>query len=67
MPTHSRKHSEDTQIQENILKEAAKPRQSTSVKESLYKQKAPASVALQALGAGNKGGKTRAVKVRISR
>jgi hypothetical protein len=51
MPTQSRKDSTDQQIQENILKESAQPRQSTSVKESLdKKKKAPVSVALRALG-----------------
>jgi hypothetical protein len=51
MPTRSRTHLEDQQIQENILKESAQPRQSTSVKESLdKKKKAPVSVALRALG-----------------
>ena len=39
MPTHSRKHSDATQIAEKILKEAAKPRQPASVKEALKKEK----------------------------
>lgn len=66
MPTHPRRHSEDTQIAAEILKEAAEPRLSSPVKSTLDKKKAPVSVALQMLG-GNKGGKTRAVKARISR
>jgi hypothetical protein len=43
MPTHLRKHSDDAQIVE-ILKEAAEPRQSASVKEALEKEN-PAPVA----------------------
>ena len=51
MPTHPRKHLDATQIPANILKEAAQPRQSTSVKEALDKRKkAPVSVALRARG-----------------
>jgi hypothetical protein len=51
MPTHSRKHSVATQIQEKLLKESALPRQATSVKDSLDKRKkAPVSVALQTRG-----------------
>jgi hypothetical protein len=65
MPTHSHKDSalapfrprkvsessKDQQIQEKILKEAAQPRQSTSVKDALDKRKrAPVSVALPARG-----------------
>jgi hypothetical protein len=61
MPTHPRQHSEDTQIQEKILKESAQPRQSTSVKDVLDKKKAPLSVAPQTVG-GNKGVKIRALK-----
>jgi hypothetical protein len=59
MPTHSRRHSDATQIAEEILKEAAEPRQSASVKEALEKEKTPVPVAPQTLG-GNKGGKTKA-------
>lgn len=51
MPTYPRKHSDATQITAEILKEAAQPRQSTSVKEALDKRKkAPVSVALQTRG-----------------
>jgi len=39
MPTYPRKHSDATQIIEEILKEAATPRQSASVKEALEKKK----------------------------
>lgn len=39
MSTHSRKHSDATQIAEEILKEAAEPRRSVSVKEALEKKK----------------------------
>ena len=41
MPTHPRKHSDATQITAEILKEAAQPRQSASVKEALEKKKTP--------------------------
>ena len=64
MPTHSRKHSDATQIVEDILKEAAEPRQSASVKEILEKEKTP--VPPHTLG-GNKGGNTRAAKARVSK
>ena len=66
MPTHSRKHADATQIVEEILKEAAEPRQSASVKEALERKKTPVPVAPQTLG-GNKGGKTKAAKARVSR
>ena len=56
MPTHPRKHSVDTQIIAEILKEAAEPRQSASVKEAVEKVNR-ASVAPKPLG-GSKGGKT---------
>jgi hypothetical protein len=54
MPTYPRKHSDATQIIEEILKEAATPRQSASVKEALEKKKKHASVNPETLG-GNKG------------
>jgi hypothetical protein len=60
MPRHSRKHSDATQIVEEILKEAAEPRQSASVKDTLDRKKTPVPVAPQTLG-GKKGGKTKAV------
>jgi hypothetical protein len=63
MPTHPRKHSDATQITEEILKDAAKPRQSASVKYALEK-KHPAALIPKTLG-GNKGGKTRAAKAVI--
>jgi hypothetical protein len=53
MPTHPRTHSDDAQILAEILKEAAEPRLSASVKESLEK-KNPAPVAPETLD-GNKG------------
>jgi hypothetical protein len=59
MPTHSRKLSDATQIAQEILKEAAEPRQSASVKETLEKKKTPLPVAPESHG-GNKGGKTTA-------
>jgi hypothetical protein len=59
MPTHPRKHSDATQITAEILKEAAQPRQSASVKEALEKKKTPAPVAPHTVG-GKKGGKTEA-------
>jgi hypothetical protein len=65
MPTHPRKHSDAIQIAEEILKDAAKPRQSASVKYTL-ENKHPASVIPKTLG-GNKGGKTRAAKAVIRR
>jgi hypothetical protein len=58
MPTHSRKHSDATQTAEEILKEAAEPRQSASVKEALEEKKTPVPVAPQRLG--GKGRKTKA-------
>jgi hypothetical protein len=58
MPTHPRKHSDDAQIAMEILKEAAEPRLSASVKEA-FEKKNPAPVAPETLG-GNKGGKTSA-------
>ncbi len=66
MSTHSRKHSDATQIAEEILKAAAKPRQPASVKEALKKKKPPVPVPLQTLG-GNKGRKTRVATARVSR
>jgi len=57
MPTYPRKHSDATQIIEEILKEAATPRQSASVKEALEKKKKKkkhAPVNPETLG-GNKG------------
>ena len=50
MPTPSRKHSVDTQIEKKIMKEAAKPRLSASAKEGLAKKKkkTPARVARKA-------------------
>jgi hypothetical protein len=58
MPTHPRKHSDATQIVADLLKEAATPRQSASVKEASEK-KSPAPVAPTMRG-GNTGGKTKA-------
>ena len=54
MPTYPRKHSDATQIIEEILKEVATPRQSASVKEALEKKKKHAPVNPETLG-GNKG------------
>ena len=65
MPTHLGEHSDATQITREILKEAAKPRQSTSVKEALEK-KSLAPVAPETRGV-TKGGKARAAKARASR
>jgi hypothetical protein len=53
MPAHPRKQSDDAQIIAEILKEAAEPRLSASVKEALEKEN-PAPVAPETLG-GNKG------------
>jgi hypothetical protein len=61
MPTHPRKHSDATQIVEEILKEAAEPRQSAPVRETLEKKQPPILVVPETLG-GNKGGKTKAVE-----
>jgi hypothetical protein len=58
MPTHPRKQSDDAQIVAEILKEAAEPRLSVSVKEAFEKEN-PAPVAPETLG-GNKGGNTKA-------
>jgi hypothetical protein len=58
MPTHPRKHSAATQITAEILKEAAKPRQSASVRDAFEKKKTSVPVASETLG-GNKGGKTK--------
>jgi hypothetical protein len=55
MPTPPRTHSDDAQILAEILKEAAEPRLSASVKENLEK-KNPAPVAPEGLG-GKKAGK----------
>ena len=41
MPTHPRKHSDATEITAEILKEAAKPRQSASVRDAFEKKKTP--------------------------
>ena len=65
MPTHSRQHSDVAQITEEILKEAAIPRQAASVKEAFEKKNA-ASIAPKTLG-GNKVGKSRAAKASVSR
>ena len=65
MPTHVREQSDATQIITEILTEAAKPRQSASVREACEK-KNPAPIAPEPLG-GNKGRKTRAAKARVSR
>lgn len=53
MPTHPCKQSDDAQIVAEILKEAAEPRLSASVKEAFEKEN-PAPVAPKTLG-GNKG------------
>jgi hypothetical protein len=66
VPTHSREHSDTTQITKKILKQAAKPRQSASVSDAFEKKKNRALVGPETLG-GNKGGKTRAAKARVSR
>jgi hypothetical protein len=66
MPTHLRKYSYATQIADEILKEAAEPCQSASVKDILERKKTPVPVVPQTLG-GNKGGKTRAAKARVLR
>jgi len=65
MSTQPRTHSGATQIVEEILKDAAKPRQAVSVKKALGKMH-PALVAPETLDE-NKGGKTRAAKARVSR
>ena len=62
MPSHSRQHSDA--IVEKILQAAALPRQASSVKEKLEK-KNPASVATKTPG-GNKSGKARVPKARVS-
>ena len=59
MPAHPRKHSDATQITAEILKEAAKPRQSASVRDA-FEKKTPVPVAPETLG-GNKSGKTKPV------
>jgi hypothetical protein len=61
MPTHPRTHLDDAQIVAEILKEAAEPRLSASVKEALEKKNL-APVAPKTLDR-NKGGKTRAARV----
>ena len=66
MPTHSREHSDDTQIVADILKDAAKPRQAASVRDAFEKKKNPAPVVPETLGR-NKGGKIRAANARGSR
>ena len=53
IPTHPRKQPDDIQIAMEILKQAAEPRLSASVKEALGKEN-PAPVAPETLG-GNKG------------
>lgn len=58
MPTHPRKHADTTQITAEILKEAAKPRQSASVRDAFEKKKTPVPVAPEKLS-GSKGGKTK--------
>ena len=65
MPTHSRQHSDVTQIAKEILNEAAMPRQTASVKEA-FEKKNPASIAPTMLGR-HKGRKTKARKARVSR
>jgi hypothetical protein len=66
MPTRSRKHSADRQIISGILKNAAEPREAASVRDAFEKKTNPAPVVPETLG-GNKGGKTRAAKARVSR
>jgi hypothetical protein len=58
MPTHVREQSDATQIITEILTEAAKPRQSASVREACEK-KNPAPISLESRS-GNKGRKTKA-------
>jgi hypothetical protein len=53
MPAHPRKQGDDAQIVAEILKEAAEPRLSASVK-AAFEKKNPAPVAPETLG-GNKG------------
>jgi hypothetical protein len=55
MPTHSRQHSELTQIAKEMLNEAAMPRQTASVKKAFEKKNA-ASIAPKTRGR-HKGGK----------
>ena len=57
MPTRSRQHSDATQIVEEILKEAAMPRQAASVKK-VFEKKNAASIAPKMRGR-HKGGKTK--------
>jgi hypothetical protein len=52
MPAHPRKQGDDAQIVAEILKEAAEPRLTASVKEAFEKEN-PAPVAPERLG-GNK-------------
>jgi hypothetical protein len=57
MPPHSRQHSDVTQIAKEILNEAAKPRQTASVKEA-FEKKNQTSIAPKMRGR-HKGGKTK--------
>ena len=66
MPIHLRTYSDATQITEEILNEAAKPRQAASVRDAFEKRKSPAPVAPETRGR-TKGGKTRAAKAVIRR
>jgi hypothetical protein len=56
MSTHSRQHSDATQIVEDILKEAAMPRQTASVKEA-FERKNSASIAPKMVGRHKRRGK----------
>ena len=50
MSTHPRKHSDAIQIAADILKEAAKPRQSASVKEACERRALPLSPRKRVVG-----------------
>jgi hypothetical protein len=65
MPTHPRKHSDDVLIVADILKEAAEPRLAASVKKAFEKGILPLSPRNRVVG--TRGGKTGAVKARVSR
>ena len=58
MPAHSPKQADDAQIVAEILKEAAEPRLSASVKEALEKEN-PAPVAPGRLGGNNEENQSR--------
>jgi hypothetical protein len=64
MLTHPRTHSDDAQIVEEILKEAAEPRQAASVKKTLKRRALPLSPRKRLVGTPRKSNRPPATLTR---